>query len=286
MQGILAIQSSVAYGHVGNAAAVFALQRLGFEAWAVNTVHLSNHPGYGAWRGKTFDADEVRDVIQGIAERGVLANCLAVLSGYLGDPTLGAVVLDAVATVKAANPSALWCCDPVMGDADGGFYVRSGIPEFFRDRALPLADIVTPNQFELEFLTGQTVTSLASALAACQAVLARGPKIVLLTSLRRADGAADRIEMLAATKAGAWLVETPLLPLAANGAGDAVAALFLAHLLKNGDVASALGAAASAIYAVLKETHRRGEREIQLIAAQDELVRPSELFAARMLTAS
>ncbi|MGB8843157.1 MAG: pyridoxal kinase PdxY [Aliidongia sp.] len=278
---ILTIQSAVAYGHVGNSAAVFALQRLGFEAWAVNTVQFSNHPGYGAWRGRVAPADEVAAVIQGIAERGVLPGCRAVLSGYLGDPALGAVVLDAVAQVKAANPAALWCCDPVIGDVGTGIYVRPGIAEFFRDRALEAADLLTPNVFEAEFLTGRRIDSLEDALAACAALRARGPRLVLLTSLCRTGPEGERIGLLASSAAGAWLVETPLLPLTANGAGDAVAALFLGHWLSRGDIAAALEAAASAIHAVLNQTLASGEREIQLIAAQDTLAAPPERFPAR-----
>jgi pyridoxine kinase len=281
LDGILSIQSWVSYGHVGNAAAVFPLQRLGFETWAVNTVQFSNHTGYGQWRGTVFEPAQIADLIRGMAERGALEHCRAVLTGYMGDPTLGAVVLDTVARIRAANPAAIWACDPVMGDVDGGFYVRPGLPEFFRDRAVPMADIITPNQFELEYLTGRTIRDLAGALDAIAAARALGPKVVLLTSLVRPDGPADHIELLVATAAGAWRVATPLLPISVNGAGDAVAALFLAHWLKTGgDAAAALAAAASAIYAVLKETHARGEREIQLIAAQDELVAPRELFAA------
>ncbi|HWK43162.1 MAG TPA: pyridoxal kinase PdxY [Stellaceae bacterium] len=281
MRSILSIQSWVSYGHVGNAAAVFPLQRLGFEVWAVNTVQFSNHPGYGQWRGRVLEAAAVVELIQGIGERGVLPDCSAVLSGYMGDAALGEAILGAVDAVKAANPRALYCCDPVMGDVDRGFFVRPGIPEFFRDRAVPAADIVTPNQFELEYLTGRPIDSLAGALDAVAAVLAMGPRRLLLTSLRRADGPTDAIEMLAADETGTWLVSTPLLPISVNGAGDAVAALFLAHLLKTDDTATALAEAAAAIHAVLAETNARQAREIQLIAAQDELVAPKRRFDVR-----
>ena len=285
MDGILSIQSWVSYGHVGNAAALFPLQRLGFETWGVNTVQFSNHTGYGQWRGTVFEPTQIAELIEGMAGRGALDHCRAVLTGYMGDPALGAVVLDTVARVRAANPGALWLCDPVMGDTDGGFYVKPGLPEFFRDRAVPMADIITPNQFELEFLTGRTIRDLDGAVDATAAARALGPKVVVLTSLVRPDAPKDRIELLVSTAAGTWRVATPLLPIAVNGAGDAVAALFLAHWLKTGgDPAAALSAAASAIYAVLKETHARGEREIQLIAAQDELVAPRELFAAERVS--
>ncbi|HKU95120.1 MAG TPA: pyridoxal kinase PdxY [Vineibacter sp.] len=287
---ILSIQSHVAYGYVGNRAAAFPLQRLGHEVWAVNTVEFSNHTGYGAWKGRVAAPEQVRDVIDGIRERGVLPRCDAILSGYLGDAALGEVVLDAVAAVRNANPAAIWCCDPVIGDVGRGVFVRPGIPEFFRQRAVPLADMITPNHFELELLTGRTVTTLEAAHAAARTLLApnahaAGPAVVLVTSLRHAATADGSIEMLAVTAAGAWRIVTPLLAfdVAPNGTGDAVAALFLAQWLQTRDVAAALSSAASAIFAVLEATSRAGERELQLIAAQDALVAPPRSFAAQRL---
>jgi pyridoxine kinase len=276
---ILSIQSWVAYGHVGNAAAVFPLQRLGFEVWAVNTVQFSNHT-YGSWRGRLFEPGEIGEIAHGIEERGVFPDCAAVLSGYIGDARLGAVVLETVRRVRAANPAALYCCDPVIGDIGRGVFVRPGIPEFFASEALGRADIITPNQFELEHLSGRKVRSLEEAVAAAEALRARGPGIVLVTSLERGP---DTVGLLAVAPAGAFLVETPLLPIAPNGAGDAVAALFLGHLLRGGAVPAALEAAAAAIFAVVDATHRAGTRELQLVAAQDELVTPKRRFSARKL---
>ncbi|WP_411841533.1 pyridoxal kinase PdxY [Rubrobacter xylanophilus] len=281
---ILSIQSSVAYGHVGNSAAVFPLQRLGIEVWPVNTVHFSNHTGYGEWRGPVLAAGDVEEVLRGIGERGVLGACDAVLSGYMGDVSLGEVILGAVGRVREANPRALFCCDPVMGDEGRGFFVRPGIPEFMRERAVPAADVVTPNQFELEYLAGAAARTLGDALAAAEAVMGLGPGTVLVTSLRRRDAGEGRIEMLAATREGAWLVGTPLLPLEVNGAGDATAALFLGHLLLGRGVEDALSLTASSIYAVLEKTFRRGTREIQLVAAQESLVSPPVRFPARRVS--
>jgi pyridoxine kinase len=278
---VLSIQSWVAYGHVGNAAALFPLQRLGIEVWAVNTVQFSNHTGYGAWRGRVYDAAHIAELIDGIAERGVLGACDAVLSGYMGDAALGAAILDAVARVKAANKRALYCCDPVIGDVGRGVFVRPGIAEFMRDRALPEADLATPNHFELEQLTGRTIASLDEALDAVAVLRARGPKTVLVTSLRRREAAASEIEMLAVGDAGAWLVATPLLPISPDGGGDTVAALFLAHTLRGLPSDAALGETASSIFGLLEATHRAGTPELQLVAAQDEFVRPSRRFAAR-----
>lgn len=280
MPSVLTIQSHVAFGHVGNRAAVFPLERLGIEAIAVNTVQFSNHTGYGVWTGTVFPPEHIAEIIAGIEARGALTTADAVLTGYMGDAALGAVVLDAVARVKAGRPEALYCCDPVMGDVGRGFFVRPGIPDFFRQRAVPAADIITPNQFELEYLTGRQVGDLASALEAADAARTLGPRWVLVTSLTRADAPADSIEMLLVGPEGAFLVTTPRLDLSPmpNGAGDCTAALFLAKLMETADPAKALGHAASAIYAVFDATRQSGLRELQLIRAQDQLVVPPRWF--------
>jgi pyridoxine kinase len=278
---ILSIQSAVAYGHVGNSAAVFPLERLGHEVWPVDTVQFSNHTGYGAWRGRAWDAAAIAEVIRGIGERGAFSRCAAVLSGYLGEPALGDVVLDAVRQVKAANPAALYCCDPVIGDDHSGVFVRPELVAFFRDRALAAADIVTPNRFELALLADTTITRTADALAAAAQIRARGPRWVLATSL--AGTTAGEVAMLAAGAEGTWLVETPRLPMIANGAGDLTAALFLARFLQPRDLASALGDTASAVHAVLEETVRRGEAELQIVPAQDALAAPPPRFRPRRI---
>jgi pyridoxine kinase len=277
---ILSIQSWVAYGHVGNASAIFPLQRLGAEVWGVHTVQFSNHTGYGAWRGQVFGAELIRECVGGIEDRGVLPRCDAVLSGYLGSAEIGAAVRDAALKVKAANPRALWCCDPVIGDTGRGVFVRPGIPEFLRDQALPAADIATPNQFELEWLTGEAITSLDTAKAAITALQAKGPRIVLLTSLRTDATGADEIELLAAEGGSFWRLRTPMLPLSVNGAGDAIAALFLFHRLQSGAVAPALEAAASSIFGLLSQTLAAGARELQVVTAQAEITAPTRLFRA------
>ena len=280
MPTVLSVQSRVAYGHVGNAASVFPLQRLGIEAWALDTVAFSNHTGHGKWRGSVVPAADIAVLFEGIAALGVLPRIDAVLSGYLGDAATGPVLLDIVGQVRNANPGALFCCDPVIGDVDTGSYVTEGIAEFFRERALVLADIVTPNRFELEYLTGRGITSLAEAGEAAAALRALGPGIVLVTSL---EGAADRIAMLAAGADGVWAVETPRLPVTLNGCGDVTAALFLAHLLRGMSLAEALALTAAAIFAVIETTARLGRYELALVAAQDELLSPTRRFEARQV---
>lgn len=280
MRNVLSIQSWVAYGHVGNASAVFPMQRLGVEVWAINTVMFSNHTGYGKWRGPVFPADQVREVFEGIADRGVLGQCDGVVSGYMGDAAIGEAILDAAARVKAANPAALYCCDPVIGDVGRGVFVRPGIPEFMRDRAVPAADIVTPNQFELEYLSGMTVKTLADACKAADAVHRIGPKTILLTSLHHDGLAADKIAMMISHQGKRFAVETPMLKVSVNGAGDAIAALFFVHFGRTRDPKLALENATASIYGLLKRTEEAGTREIQTVAAQQEFVEPTWRFAA------
>jgi pyridoxine kinase len=281
---ILSIQSWVAYGHVGNASAVFPLQRLGAEVWAVNTVQFSNHTGYGAWTGRVATGIEIAALIEGIAARGVLPGCDAVLSGYMGDEDIGAAILDAVARVRKANPRAVYCCDPVIGDAGHGVYVRPGIPDFMRGLALPQADIATPNQFELEHLTGLPCATLDQTKAAVrdlQVALRRdGLRTVLVTGLRTDITPPGAIDLLAAEGGHFHLLRTPLLPVSVNGAGDALAALFLFHVLNTGSAAVALEAAGAAVHGVLRGTAEAGSPEILIVAAQEELVSPSIRFRA------
>jgi pyridoxine kinase len=280
---ILSIQSAVAYGHVGNSSAVFPLQRLGAEVWPINTVQFSNHPGYGAHTGSVTPPETIRALIEGIEARGVLPSCAALLTGYIGDPRTGQAVLHAATRLRAANPAALWCCDPVIGDDGPGIYVRPGIEPFFRDQAVPQADILTPNQFELALITGSECASeagLRHAIAALQSRMrATGPRIVLVTSVRTQATPAGALDMFAASSS-LHRVRTPLLPISVNGAGDAIAAVFLFHILRSADAAHALGMAASALYGVLSATLAAGSRELLTVAAQAEFVNPSRYFAA------
>jgi pyridoxine kinase len=280
---ILSIQSHVAHGHVGNSAAVFPLQRIGVEVWPVHTVQFSNHPGHGGWRGDVFSGEAIRLVVQGIAERGALGDCDGVLSGYLGAPDTGEAVVDAVARVKQANPAARYCCDPVIGDVGPGVYVRPGIPEFIKERMLPIADIVTPNQFELEYLAGGTAPELSALAAAIDVVHACGPQVVLVTSLHTEDTPGDAIDLAVSDGLGRYRLRTPRLAIAVNGAGDAIAALFFAHYLMSGSAADAMARAASAIHGVLRRTVEAGSREMLLVDAQDELAKPSRLFVAERI---
>jgi pyridoxine kinase len=280
---ILSIQSAVAYGHVGNSAAVFPLQRIGVEVLPVYTVNFSNHTGYGAWRGPMISPGDVREVITGIEDRGVFDRIDAVLSGYQGGEGIGDVIIDAVARVKAANPKALYACDPVMGNAKSGCFVAPAIPVLLREKVVPVADIITPNQFELGFLTETEPDTLESTLASADLAREMGPRTILVTSVERPDREEGTIEMLAVDDNGAWIVQTPHLPMKANGSGDVTAALFTAHYVETGSAQIALERTASSVYDLLKATLDSGDRELQLVEAQEFYANPRMQFAARQV---
>jgi len=283
MVQILSIQSAVTYGHVGNSAAVFPLQRLGIEVWPVNTVAFSNHTGYGSWKGPVLPAADVAAIVDGVRERDVFPRIDAVLSGYQGAEDVGTVVVDTVRQVRAANPGAIYCADPVMGDHWCGFYVRPGIPEFMRESMIPVADVTIPNQFELEFLAEHEAKRVDDVVAAAHLVRERGPETVLVTSVEGPDIAPDEMAMVAVSSAGAYIVRTPKLELATvSGSGDATSALFLANVLQH-DVVTALRRTASAVFAMLEVTAKTGSTELELVAAQDRLADPPEEFEVSRL---
>jgi pyridoxine kinase len=277
---ILSIQSHVAFGHVGNASATFPMQRLGHEVWPIHTVQFSNHTGYGSWTGRVFDGMAVEELVDGIAARGVLPSCDGILSGYMGSADIGQAILGTVARVREANPNALYCCDPVIGDVGRGIFVRPGIPEFMRDNAVPSADIITPNQFELDFISGRNSATLADAKSALAAVQRTGPGVVLVTSLHTDATPPESIDLMAAAGDEVWLVRTPKLGVSVNGAGDAIAALFFVHYLETRSARAALQRAASSVYGLLRRTEQAGARELLSVAAQDEFVSPSRAFTA------
>lgn len=275
---ILSIQSSVSYGHVGNSAAVFPLQRIGHEVMPVFTVMFSNHTGYGDWGGPMLTGDNVRDVVRGIDARGGLNDVDLVLSGYQGGNDIGDAILDAVALVKERNPEAIYACDPVLGSATSGCFVAPEVQSLIRDRVVPQADLITPNQFELGFITGTDPHTIDETLASVDLVRESGPRTVLVTSVLRPDRPEGTIEMMAVTDAGAWIVQTQQLPFKANGSGDVTAALFSAQLRGSGDAAASLGSTAASVFELLENTLNSGSRELQLIESQEAYVAPSRAF--------
>ncbi|WP_293778302.1 pyridoxal kinase PdxY [uncultured Oxalicibacterium sp.] len=282
---VLSIQSHVAYGHVGNAAAVLPLQLLGVQPVAIHTVQFSNHTGYGEFKGQVFSADHIRDVLDGLRARGVLENCCAVLSGYLGDAAIGEVILSAVRDIRAQQPNLIYLCDPVMGDVGRGVFVRPGIPEFLRNQALPEASLITPNHYEFELLCGHAVTSVPQTIETARTLLGskqrRGPTTVVITSLRTEDLPDDRLHTLVVTNSQAWIIATPLIqcdPLP-NGMGDVLSAILLGRLLTGHPVQEATALAVSSLYALVART-APGQRDLPLITERVQLTEPQEQFHA------
>jgi len=285
---VLSIQSHVVFGYAGNSAAVFPLQRLGREVWAVNTVEFSNHTGYGAWRGKVLGAELAADLVTGLEERGVLNRCDAVLSGYLGDAAVGKAVIDAVKKARNYSPKALYCCDPVMGDAGRGFYVKPDIPDMFKNELVPLADIICPNQFEIEVLTGINITSAGDAVKAINIIHDMGPSVVLLTSFREKD---NELSMIASDKNNIYKITTPRLPLGDGvaGTGDMTTAVFLSRYLENKNIKEALELCTASVFSILEASYKQAcckensLLELKIIDAQDFFVLPSHSFKTEVI---
>ncbi|MCL2443957.1 MAG: pyridoxal kinase PdxY, partial [Treponema sp.] len=293
----------VVYGYAGNSAAVFPLQRLGFEVWAINTVEFSNHTGYGSWRGKILGAELPAELVTGLEERGVLKHCKAILSGYLGDASVGKVVIDAVKKVREYSPDALYCCDPVMGDVGRGFYVKPDIPEIFKNDVVPLADIICPNQFELEALTGINTGTIENAIKAINILHDMGPGIVLLTSFKEnhkeqvsgklsIDGNTHPVlSMLASDKTNLYIITTPELPLGNGvaGTGDMTTAVFLSRFLETKNLSKTLELCAASVFGVLEESYKAASVqennpvELKIINAQQQFVSPSHFFKAEKI---
>jgi len=278
---VISIQSQVAFGHVGNSAAVFPLQMHGIDVVAVPTTLLSNRPGYPTIRGRVLEAQLVADLLRGIEERGAVDAASMILSGYLGSPEIAAVVADFVARAKARNGALRYACDPVLGDRDRGLFVHVDIPPLVRDRLCPLADIITPNHFELEWLTGASATTIDQVTGAARAFMKSGPATIVTTSAELADTPDGQIESLAVEASQAWRVRTPRLPVSPNGTGDLFAALFVSARLRQADTPDALSHAASAIFAVLERTAARGTEEMRIVESGELLVHPKRRFEAQ-----
>jgi pyridoxine kinase len=277
---VISIQSQVAYGHVGNSAAAFPLQMHGIDVIAVPTTLLSNRPGYPTLRGRVLDAPLVADLLRGVEERGAVETCQMILSGYLGSPEIAAVVAEFVQRARARNPAISYCCDPVLGDRDRGLFVHADIPPLVRDRLCRLAELITPNHFEFEWLCGATATTIDEVIARAQALFARGPSTVVVTSADLADTPAGHIDTLAVERAKAWRVRTPKLPISPSGTGDLFAALLVSARVRGSDTPAALAHAASAVFAVLERTAARGTEEMRIVETASLLVHPPRRFDA------
>ena len=277
---VLTVQSHVVAGHVGNSAAVFCLQRAGVEAWGLDTLQFSNHTAIKGWTGDVFPAAHLKKLIDGLAVCSGLNNCDGVLSGYLGAKETGEVVLNAVERVRQANPDAFYCCDPVMGD-NGTLYVAKDIPDFMKNRAVPAADFITPNRFELGWLANQNVNSESDAIAAARRLIGNGRlKAVVVTGL---PVGTDGLAALTVEAGAAWRVATPKLKFNASvccGAGDMTAALLVANFVKTSRLPESMAKAVSSVWGLIKAAEQTNAADIPLIAAQSQIEAPDRLFAA------
>ncbi|MGE6177473.1 pyridoxal kinase PdxY [Aeromonas salmonicida] len=277
MKRILSIQSHVVFGCAGNSAAVFPMRRMGMEVWPVNTVQFSNHTQYSqGWQGMVMPDGHIRQLITGLADIGVLGQCDALLSGYLGSAEQGEEILAAVARLKALNPNALYFCDPVMGHPDKGCIVAPGVADFLKNRALTCADMLAPNLLELEQLTEREIRNVQQALAACQQLRDQGAKLVMVKYLGKAGFAMDRFEMLLVCEEGAFHISRPLYPFARDpiGVGDLLSATMLANLLAGFTPVAAFERTNASVDAVVAQTWLAGAYELQLVAAQQAMVLP------------
>ena len=276
---ILSFQSSVVAGHVGNKAICLPLQRLGFDVWCIDTVSFSYHPAHGSHTGRIAAPDEIAALVNGLDARNLLSGCDAIVSGYLGDPGTGSVVLDAVARAYADNPGLLYVCDPVMGD-DGRRYVADGIDGFFREIGIPAADIVTPNAFEAGIVTGLTVGDTDGAIAAAEVLHALGPRIAVVTGLDRNGD----IETVARDANAAWHVITPKIPVVSFGAGDLFTGLLTAFVLQKRDLPDALARAVSIVHDVLRIAADSGAEDLPLVSVQETFGQSKPRFTAQKIS--
>ena len=286
MNNILAIQSHVVFGHAGNSAAEFPMRRLGANVWPLNTVQFSNHTQYGQWTGCVMPPAHLTELVQGIAAIDQLKRCDAVLSGYLGSAEQGEHILGVVRQVKAANPQAKYFCDPVMGHPEKGCIVAPGVAEFHKRYALPASDIIAPNLIELEILCGHDVQDVNGAVQAARELISLGPQIVLVKHLARAGYSADRFEMLLVTADEAWHISRPLIDFGARhpvGVGDVTSGLLLVKLLQGASLQDALEHVTAAVYEIMVTTKEMGEYELQVVAAQDGIAKPTCHFSATQL---
>lgn len=277
-RAVIVVSSHVARGSVGNRAAVFALETLGYPVWAVPTVLLPWHPGHGKATRIVPPSDQFAAFMADLERAPWLGEVAAVLSGYLGDAAQADAVASLVKTVKARNPSALYVCDPVMGDS-GGLYVAEGLAEAMRDLLLPIADIATPNRYELEWLAGAKLDDLRSVISAA---LHAGPGTMLVTSAPSLMAGGTGNLLLNATQA--LLAEHRIIERPPNGLGDLTAAVFLARLLGGHKPEKALQSTTAAVYEILARTAKRGGDELQLETDAQSLSHPMAMVQLRHLT--
>lgn len=306
MSRVISIQSHVVHGYVGNKAAVFPLQLLGYDVDFINSVHFSNHTGYeNGLKGDVMNGEQLKQIIQGLEDNDLLGEVGHVLTGYMGSASFCEAVLTVLQTIRKYNPTVQFVCDPVLGD-HGKFYVPPQLVTVFRDTVIPMADIVTPNQFEVEQLTGIVITTMEDARKACCQLHAMGPLTVFITSMVLADETEDgsnndtdkvrskTISILASKRSKdgqqpdqLWRIDCPMIPGSFTGTGDLTASLLLGHLAKDPEnLPLVMEKVINTMYVVIERTHKLSgttakSKELKLIQSKHDIENPPSLFQAR-----
>lgn len=262
---VISIQSQVVHGHVGNSAAVYPMQAAGLEVAAVPTTLLSNHPHYPTMRGRILESDLVADLLLGVEERELPQAAAAVVTGYMGSAANASAVVEFLRRARRLNPDILHICDPVIGDDDLGVFVADGLIERFRDELTPLADVVTPNQFELGLLVGERPDTIDTLEAAAQRLISRGTGRVVVTGCVLADTRVGEVETVAIEGRRVWRTSIPRLPVRPSGTGDLFTACLTASLLGGASLAGAAARATADVERVLQRTRDAGAYEMRLI---------------------
>lgn len=276
-RAVIVISSHVARGSVGNRAAVFALETLGFPVWAVPTVILPWHPGHGPATRIVPPPADFAALMKDLEGARWLGEVGAVLSGYLGDAAQAQAVASLVGAVKARNPRAVYVCDPVIGD-HGGLYVPEATAVAMRDRLMPIADVATPNRYELSWMAGEPLDDISSVLRAASDA---APPTMLVTSAPAMMNGS--IANLLLTPSRAHLAEHRLIDRPPNGLGDLTAAVYLARHLAGQPPEKALQSTTAAVFEILARTARRGGDELQIETDAQSLSHPMAMVQTRQL---
>lgn len=266
MKHVISIQSQVAFGHVGNSAAVYPMQAHGIEVIAVPTTLLSNHPGYPTFKGRILDAALVKDLLQGLDELGVLERVDMLVTGYLGSPDTARVVADFVDVAKGKNPRLVYVCDPVIGDDDRGVYVNAALPALFAELLVPKADVITPNQFELGLLAGVDVSTPANLEVAASKVRGTSGRMIVATGCVLSDSPPGTVEtvLLEPEQSHRYAVEQ--ISTRYFGTGDLFTGLLVAALSETDSFPDAVAEATRKVHQVLLASEHFGTREMSIWA--------------------
>lgn len=287
MKNVLSIQSHVVYGFAGNKSATFPMQLLGIDVWALNTVQFSNHTQYGKWTGMVIPPQQISEIVQGLDAIDKLQHCDALLSGYLGAAEQVDQIIDTLQKIKQRNPNALYLCDPVMPNKAKTCVVADGVRESIITKAMPVADIMTPNLHELRQLTDFPIHNFDDVIRAVQAILAKGVKKVLVKHLGNVGRTQDPnlFEIIMATPEGIWHLTRPLYEFSFEpvGVGDLIAGTFLAHLLNGKSDVEAFESMNNAVAGVMETTHRLHSYELQTIAARHLIMQPQTQYRAEKI---